>query len=244
MVAGAVVCGGIAWMPPGWAQTAYNNQALYELMNRMSQLEQEIRQLRGDMERNQYRQKGLERRLEELESRGAVAPSQEPGGVDAGVESSPDMTNRPGYPIQSPPPDDPQATVTPPPSVPSLQRSEQEEYDAAFNTLREGQYDQAITHFQTFLTAYPNGLLAANAQYWLGETYYAIRDYLKAKDAFLKLGAQHPKSDKLPEAMLKLGYIYEVTGDKNKARQMLEKLVQTYPNSRAAGLAETRLRAL
>jgi tol-pal system protein YbgF len=198
------------------------------------------------MERNQYRQKGLEHRLEELESRSAAAPSQELGGVDGGgvVESSPGITDRPGYQIQPPPPDDPRAAVTPPPSAPTLQPSEQEQYDAAFNTLREGQYDQAVADFQRFLATYPDGLLAANAQYWLGETYYAVRDYPKAKDAFLQLGARHPKSDKLPEAMLKLGYIYEVTGDKNKARQMLEKLIQTYPNSRAANLAETRLRAL
>ena len=44
--------------------------------------------------------------------------------------------------------------------------------------------------------------------------------------------------------MLRLGYIYDDTGDKTKAREVLQKLTETYPDSRATGLARQRLQTL
>jgi tol-pal system protein YbgF len=224
-------------------------------MNRMERLEQELRQLRGDMEVYQYRQKDVARRLDAIESGQAAAGSgvDVAGGAEGATEAAPaesQVVPSQVYPsvVQSGPQQD--AAVTPtPPSQPVVNLtlpsgSEQEAYDAAFNNLREGQYDQAISGFEGFLTTYPKSMLAANAHYWLGETYYAVRDYPKAKDTFLQLGAEYPKSDKLPEAMLKLGYVYDVLGDRVKARQVLEKLIETYPNSAASAQAQEHLRSI
>jgi tol-pal system protein YbgF len=230
---------------------AGNNQLLYQLMNRMERLEQELRQLRGDLEVYQYRQKDVARRLEAIES-GQAALGSGVGGAEGLTEAAPvgaqDVPSQ-VYPSVMPSTPQQNAAVAPAPSQPVVNLTlpsgtEQEAYDAAFNSLREGQYGQAISGFEGFLTAYPKSMLAANAHYWLGETYYAVRDYPKAKDTFLQLGAEYPKSDKLPEAMLKLGYVYDVLGDKDKARQVLEKLIETYPNSAAAAQAQEHLRSI
>ncbi len=247
----AALLGGGATAPgESYGQTTQGNRAIYELMNRMTQLEQELRQLRGDMERYQYYQKDILRRLEAMESQAAgttTAPAL--GGPDAAEQGqAPAGSQQPGDPAGPAGPGGQTATTAPaqPPGVPAQPSvgSDRDAYDAAFNHLRQGQYEQAITGFEGFLATYPDSVLAANAHYWLGETYYVLRDYPKAQGAFLQLGAKFPKSDKLPEAMLKLGYIYEVQGNKEKAGQVFRKLMQVYPNSRAAGLAEERLRAL
>ena len=122
--------------------------------------------------------------------------------------------------------------------------NEQDAYKAAFDTLHEGRYDEAVNRFQDFLTNYPTSRLAGDAQYWLGEAYYVVRDFDKSKQAFLALGMNYPNSKRLPDAMLKLGYLYADSGDKAKAREVLQKLTESYPDSRAATLARQRLQAI
>ena len=94
------------------------------------------------------------------------------------------------------------------------------------------------------MKAYPNGGLAGDAQYWLGESHYVSRDYDAAKEAFINLGLRYPQSARLPDALLKLCYIYGELGDNARAREVLQKLVQVYPNTQAASLAERRLQSL
>ncbi|WP_420887106.1 tetratricopeptide repeat protein [Candidatus Competibacter phosphatis] len=55
---------------------------------------------------------------------------------------------------------------------------------------------------------------------------------------------RYPESARLPDALLKLGYIYGEAGEIDRAREVLQKLVQAYPNTQAANLAERRLQAL
>lgn len=118
------------------------------------------------------------------------------------------------------------------------------DFDAALAEWREGRYPAAITAWQRFLNAHPNSRLAGDAQYWLGEAYYVSRDYNAAKEAFINLGLNDPQSARLPDALLKLGYIYGELGDISRAREVLQKLMQVYPSTQAASLAERRLQSL
>jgi septal ring factor EnvC (AmiA/AmiB activator) len=70
---------------PALAQASSDRQLLFELLNRIEQLEQEIRQLRGDVELYRYHQEELERHLQALEenSRNDLAGSTEPTGEPA-----------------------------------------------------------------------------------------------------------------------------------------------------------------
>jgi tol-pal system protein YbgF len=118
---------------------------------------------------------------------------------------------------------------------------EQQAYQAAFNLLKAGRYDQAAKSFQKFLDEFPNGKFADNAQYWLGESYYVTRKFDSAMREFDKLVTTHPESQKVTHALLKIGYIHDELGQKDKAREVLTGLTEKYPQSTAAGLAAKRL---
>ena len=118
---------------------------------------------------------------------------------------------------------------------------EQQAYQAAFNLLKAGRYDQAAKSFQKFLDEYPSGKFADNAQYWLGESYYVTRNFDSAMREFDKLVTTHPDSQKVTHALLKIGYIHDELGQKDKAREVLTGLTEKYPQSTAAGLAAKRL---
>ena len=60
----------------------------------------------------------------------------------------------------------------------------------------------------------------------------------------MTLGSRYPNSDKLPDALLKLGYSYGELGDVDRARQVLEKLIDAFPGSGAARRGEQYLAQL
>jgi TolA-binding protein len=55
----------------------------------------------------------------------------------------------------------------------------QEAYNVAYRAIRARKSEEAILHFRNFLTRFPGSELAGNAQYWLGESYYDLREPLK-----------------------------------------------------------------
>lgn len=143
------------------------------------------------------------------------------------------------------------AAAQPPAAGPATQAAagddgieEQQAYQAAFNLLKAGRYEQATKSFRGFLDQYPTGRYSDNAQYWLGETYYVTRKFDEALGEFQKLVAQHPQSQKLTHAILKIGFIQDEKGQKDLARKTLTGLVEQYPDSTAAGLAKKRLERL
>ena len=241
------------------AQTTPNNQLLYELLNRIERLEREIRQLRGDLEVYRYRQD----RYEELEHRLRALEGGNPGVISKPQDSTHSVPIYPSAPRATkelplvgpepiiiapspPPPPPPPPTLAPEPEpAPALASAdEQAAYNTAFAHMQEGQYQQAIITFEDFLNDYPNNALTDKAYYWLGQAYYVNRDFSNARDIFLTLGAKYPDSEKLPDTLLKLGYSYEELGDRNRAMQVYTKLMQAYPGSRAASLAEPRVKLL
>jgi tol-pal system protein YbgF len=267
LLAGGLLVSSLAWSaspPPLVQQPRPENQLLLELLNRIDRLEEEVRRLRGDLDVYHHQQESLVRRVQALEkgkagTAGAETPpvAEQPPEPAATEVTSPPLQATPPAALTLPPGAATQpAGVQPPaaapetagqaPATPSAQpgANEQDTYNAAFDTLREGRYDEAITRFQEFVSSYPTSRLAGDAQYWLGESYYVVRDFDRARQAFLALGMNYPDSKRLPDAMLKLGYIYDDSGDKAKAKEVLQKLTEAYPDSRAASLARQRLQAI
>lgn len=80
----------------------------------------------------------------------------------------------------------------------------QEQYDYAFGLLRQNDYAGAEKAFTQFLQQNPDTPLAANAQYWLGESLYARKDYKNAAIAFGDGYKKYPKSNKNADFLLKL----------------------------------------
>ncbi|MBF8269583.1 MAG: hypothetical protein HW386_1292 [Gammaproteobacteria bacterium] len=120
----------------------------------------------------------------------------------------------------------------------------QAEYDRAFNLLKSLQYEMAIQEFIVFLNKYPTGNFSDNAQYWLGEAYYMIRQFEQALQEYNKLVVNFPHSQKYTHALLKIGYCYHELGRIDEARKYLQALTRQYPGETASRLAEERLKSI
>jgi tol-pal system protein YbgF len=114
-------------------------------------------------------------------------------------------------------------------------------YDAAYQDLTRGNHGLAIMGFEEILQLYPQSQLADNAQYWLGETYYVQKDYEKALEAFRKVPLNYPAGDKVPAALLKAGYCLVELGETEAAREALQDLIDRFPGSEEARLADDKL---
>lgn len=114
-------------------------------------------------------------------------------------------------------------------------------YDGAYLNVIKGNYELAILGFSDYLKYFPKSQSASDAQYWIGECYYSLKNQTKAIEEFEKLLSDYPSSDKIPTALFKIGLIYLDLKDKTKANKYLRQLVDKYPNSQEAKLAKERL---
>ena len=115
----------------------------------------------------------------------------------------------------------------------------EKEYAAALATYRAREDGQAVIDFLDFLAKYPKHPLAGNAQYWIGEAYWAQRDYRQALVEFEKVFAHGP--GKAPDAQLKIGLCYLRLGDAARAQQAWQRVLDEYPKSEPAALAKSLL---
>ena len=117
-------------------------------------------------------------------------------------------------------------------------------YNTSYSDLIRGNYQLALHGFQQFLKLYPNSELADNAQYWIGEIYYAQGRYNDAVTEFEKVIKNYPNGDKIPASMLKIGYSYINMKELEQGKFYLEEVINQYPESHEAKLAQGRLQAL
>ncbi len=120
-------------------------------------------------------------------------------------------------------------------------QKEKEAYEAALNQFKVGNYQASIAAFQTFVVNYPNSQLVPSAQYWIGNAYYATRDFRMAIATQQKVVASWPDNPKAPDAMLNIASAQAELGDQKSARETLRSLVAKFPTSSAAGQAKQRL---
>lgn len=118
---------------------------------------------------------------------------------------------------------------------------ETQQYQQALSYLTQKQYPKAITAFTAYARAFPRGQFAANTQYWLGELYYQQSDWPAARRAFEQVAKVDARSNKVPDAALKLALIQMKTGQVAAGKKALGALKQAYPNSTAAQLATIEL---
>ena len=224
------------------------NQVLVEQTQRMEQIQQELTAIRELVESQEHqlglikqRQRNLyqdmDRRLNDLEIKG--------GGQSSSVSSGKTSTAAgPSSPV--PPPVAVSAGVTkaPTPAPVSGDKNGKSAYAQAFNTLKEGKYQQAILAFNSFQQNYPESVYGANAQYWLGEAYSVTRDYKTALTEFQKVVNQFPQSNKVEGAMLKIGYTYYEMSDWASAKNALEAVTVKFPGTTVARKAKERLQRM
>jgi tol-pal system protein YbgF len=105
--------------------------------------------------------------------------------------------------------------------------------------LQDGDYAGAEKGFKNFVQRNPQHVLAGNAQYWLGETFYARRDYQNAMAAFAEGYKVYKTSPKGPDNLLKLGVTLAVLNRKSDACAVFARFNQDYP--RATDLQKRRV---
>lgn len=104
-----------------------------------------------------------------------------------------------------------------------------EAYSQALADCRSGHYDQAIEVFQQILRYSQPHQLMDNAQYWLGECYYAQKKYDRALEEYQKIKRLFPQANKVFDAELKIAYSYYNLDRIEEARQQLQQLSKDWP---------------
>ena len=119
-----------------------------------------------------------------------------------------------------------------------------EEYQLAFELLKDENYETARVSFIKFIRLHPDSDFIDDAKYWLGETYYAQRLFTQALKEFEGVLTEFPNSGKIPEALLKKGFCYFELGKVKKSKQLLESVVNQYPDSSVSRLAAQKLKMI
>lgn len=220
---------------------------LARLIQQINSLEEEIRDLRGEIETQAHRidelrqrQRNLyadmDRRMRALEVAGTGADAGAAGSATAGAEGA-DAASAAEEAARAAAED----TVGDQDAGQARSEDEREAYDAAFELLKDGRYDEAAGAFAQFVERHPEGPYADNAQYWLAESRYVTRDFEAALEAFRAVTEKYPDSAKVADARLKIGYTLYELGRHDEARSALQRVVEQHPNSAVSRLAEERL---
>lgn len=122
------------------------------------------------------------------------------------------------------------------------QAGEGEAYRSAYALVRTQKFNDATAAFKQFLRDYPAGKYAPNAHYWLGELYLVMQpaDLESSRQAFTLLLSQYPDNSKAPDAMYKLGKVYFMKGNREKAREYLDRVISQYGSTNSSAVKLSR----
>jgi tol-pal system protein YbgF len=114
-------------------------------------------------------------------------------------------------------------------------------YREALAKIRRAEYEGGIASLRDFLQRYPRHDYADNAQYWLGEAFYAQRQYGQALAELRLVVERYPQGNKVPDALLKVGYCHLAMGEREKSENVLREVIRLFPRSEPALLAAKKL---
>ena len=106
-----------------------------------------------------------------------------------------------------------------------------QQFNAAIDAYRAGQYAQAEEQFKAFLAANGTHRLAPDAIFYLGETYFQRSRPREAAEQYLKLSTDYGKSSRAPEGMLRLGQSLAMLGSNDQACATFAEVGKRYPTA-------------
>ena len=196
------------------------NQSLVKLTQQVSSMERRDDEIQG--------------RIEELEHNSATTADRQRqlyADLDARIQEL-EATSSPGVM---------EGGTLSPGQLPLPGGSDRDNYQAAFELLKEQRYEPAAMAFEQFLVTFPNSELADNAQYWLAESHYVTQMFDVALAEFGVVVTRFPQSRKVPDALLKMGYCNYELKQWDAARTSLKRVQAEFPETTAARLAGQRL---
>lgn len=119
---------------------------------------------------------------------------------------------------------------------------EGQEYEAALNQFKAAKYKEAAGSFAAFVQKYPDSALAPNAQYWLGNAWYAQHDCRRSIEAQSIVTTKYADSPKAADAWLAIATCQQELGNPTGVKRSLETVIAKYPNTPAADSAQQRLK--
>ena len=198
-----------------------------ELMDTVQASRVALTAFRGDVNRDLYGVQQQLMQVQELTGQSQRRLAELRGQLDARGEQ-----------IPSPPPEG----GAPPAGTPAGPSAAQM-YEASLQQLRGGSTATARSGFRQLLQQYPSAPEAADAVYFIGES-FAAEEPDSAAAWYLRVVQEHSRSTRAPAALYKLGLLAEQRRDTAGARQAYQQVVDRYPNADEAALARDRLRTL
>lgn len=117
-------------------------------------------------------------------------------------------------------------------------------YNRALEAFDKKRFESAETLFDSFVRGNPGHYLADNALYWLGECKYSKNRFYDAVLTFKEIVDKYPKGNKVPDALLKIGFAYLALDDPENAAVYLQKAADEHPLTPAGIKAGEKLKTI
>ena len=105
-----------------------------------------------------------------------------------------------------------------------------ERYIEGLSLYQNSDYNKSLKVFEELISVDKSHDLADNCQYWLGEIFYGMKDFRRSIKEFEKV-FKFKDSNKYDDSQYKLGLCYINIGNKSRAKDEFQKLLDLYPNS-------------
>lgn len=208
-----------------------NYQDVARAMNSLTEVQQEFRLIKGQLDSSQYIMKESDRVYQDLDQR--VSSLEDKIGqlhnllkdINVKLSGTPPATGAA-------------------PSASSVNPAELQEFQTLLNVANARDYRNAASGFMGFLRKYPKSEYAGSAQYWVAESFYSLGDYAKAISEFQTLSDKYPQNPRVKEGVYKQGVSFMKLNKNAEAKLFFQKVIATYPNSAEAFQAKGRLARL
>jgi tol-pal system protein YbgF len=118
------------------------------------------------------------------------------------------------------------------------------DYEMAWRDFGQKDYRSAATRFKDFVKKYPRSKLSDSAQYYVGESHYALREFEQAIVEFEAVRSRYPQGEKVSAALLKQGFAFAELGENANAKLILQQVVDNYAQTPEAAQAMEKLKSL
>lgn len=208
-----------------------------DVIVRLGEMDENLRQAVGKIDEMQYKLKTLEDKINLINKDVDIRLSQiegkqvQGGGMNASAQpqkhAAPVAQNAPASIVGG-------SIAKGDDLAPVKTKSAEEIYQQGQDALKAGKNDEAAALFTSLMTRYPEHKLAENAQYWLGEAYYAKKDYAKSAVTFAKGYEKYKNGNKGADNIFKLGMSFKELGKTKEACTAFVNLPKEFPKAEAA----------
>lgn len=219
-----------------------------DVMVRMSNFEEQLRQMNGKIEEVNYKIKQLNDRMDMINKDIDVRFKMIEGKPLNGGAGTKAQNKKFEAPVANNAPkslvgDSIKGGDLAPVEAPKQEQDVNKVYQQGLEAFNAGQYDKAEANFSDVLNRFAQDKLAANAQYWLGEVYYAQKNYAKAAVAFGKGYEKYKDGAKGAESLYKLGMAMNQLNKKDEACAALTNVAKEFPKADKALLDKAKAEA-